>query len=317
MVGVDTTIVIPMRDERATIATMVEVLTTDKPLATRILLVDAGSTDGTVQIAQDLARTHDLVDVIEVGAVWPGRARNIGVAASSTQWVLLLDAGVDVGPELVGSLITARDRQPHARMIIGSYACLSTPRWRSAVIIATKPPRSECDGHRGRYDFMPCLIERNFFHELGGFHDWRAGEDLDFVRRALSKANTVICTSNAKITWEMAPTRSAMIRKWLTYSFHNARNGTSWHRPVLGYAALGLGLAAAAYPLVGWWALSAPLAPHLARTIVRYHRHCCGEDDEVQGGALVFSQALAASLLADIATLVGVLRWRVVRGIGR
>ena len=317
MVGVDTTIVIPLRDERATIATMVEVLTTDEPLATRILLVDAGSTDGTVQIAQDLARTHDLVDVIEVGAVWPGRARNIGVAASSTQWVLLLDAGVDVGPELVGSLITARDRQPHARMIIGSYACLSTPRWRSAVIIATKPPRSECDGHRGRYDFMPCLIERDFFCELGGFHDWRAGEDLDFVRRARSKANTVICTSNARIIWEMAPTRSAMIRKWLTYSFHNARNGTSWHRPVLGYAVLGLGLAAAAYPLVGWWALSALLVPHLARTIVRYHRHCCGEDDEVQGGALVFSQALAASLLADIATLVGVLRWRVVRGIGR
>ena len=317
MVGVDTTIVIPLRDERATIATMVEVLTTDEPLATRILLVDAGSTDGTVQIAQDLARTHDLVDVIEVGAVWPGRARNIGVAASSTQWVLLLDAGVDVGPELVGSLITARDRQPHARMIIGSYACLSTPRWRSAVIIATKPPRSECDGHRGRYDFMPCLIERDFFCELGGFHDWRAGEDLDFVRRARSKANTVICTSNARIIWEMAPTRSAMIRKWVTYSFHNARNGTSWHRPVLGYAVLGLGLAAAAYPLVGWWALSALLVPHLARTIVRYHRHCCGEDDEVQGGALVFSQALAASLLADIATLVGVLRWRVVRGIGR
>ena len=317
MVGVDTTIVIPLRDERATIATMVGVLTTDEPLATRILLVDAGSTDGTVQIAQDLARTHDLVDVIEVGAVWPGRARNIGVAASSTQWVLLLDAGVDVGPELVGSLITARDRQPHARMIIGSYACLSTPRWRSAVIIATKPPRSECDGHRGRYDFMPCLIERDFFCELGGFHDWRAGEDLDFVRRARSKANTVICTSNARIVWEMAPTRSAMIRKWLTYSFHNARNGTSWHRPVLGYAVLGLGLAAAAYPLVGWWALSALLVPHLARTIVRYHRHCCGEDDEVRGGALVFSQALAASLLADIATLVGVLRWRVVRGIGR
>ena len=108
-----------------------------------------------------------------------------------------------------------------------------------------------------------------------------------------------------------------MIRKWVTYSFHNARNGTSWHRPVLGYAVLGLGLTAAAYPLVGWWALSALLVPHLARTIVRYHRHCCGEDDEVRGGVLVFSQALAASLLADLATLVGVLRWRVVRGIGR
>jgi hypothetical protein len=90
MDGVDITIVIPIRDEEATIATIVEVLTTDRPLATSILLVDAGSTDGTVQIARGLARIHDLVDVIEVGAVWPGRARNIGVAASSTRWVFSL-----------------------------------------------------------------------------------------------------------------------------------------------------------------------------------------------------------------------------------
>ena len=70
----------------------------------------------------------------------------------------------------------------------------------------------------------------------------------------------MICTSNARIVWEMAPTRSAMIRKGLIYSFHNARNGTSWHRPVLGYSVvLGLGLAAAAYSLVGRWALSAAL----------------------------------------------------------
>ena len=281
----------PIRDEEATIATIVEVLTTDRPLATSILLVDAGSTDGTVQIARGLARIHDLVDVIEVGPVWPGRARNIGV--------------------------DARDRQPNARMIIGSYTCLSTPRWRSAVIIATKPPRSECDGRRGRYDFMPCLKERSFFRELGGFEDWRATEDLEFVRRARSRADAVICTPNARIIWEMAPTRSAMIRKWLNYSFHNAGTGTSWHRPVLGYAVLSLSLTVASYPLVGWWAVTAPLAPHLARTIVRYRRHCCGEDDEVRGGALVFLQALAVSLLADFATLLGFLRWRVARGAGR
>lgn len=127
----------------------------------------------------------------------------------------------------------------------------------------------------------------------------------------------MICTSNARIVWEMAPTRSAMIRKGLIYSFHNARNGTSWHRPVLGYSVLGLGLAAAAYSLVGRWALSAPLLSHLARTIARDRRHCCGKDDEVRGSAVTISRALAVSLFADFATLVGVARRRMVRGMGR
>jgi hypothetical protein len=127
----------------------------------------------------------------------------------------------------------------------------------------------------------------------------------------------VICTPNARIIWEMAPIRSAVIRKWLNYSFHNAGTGTSWYRPVLGYAVLCLSLAVVSYPLVHWWAVTAPLAPYLARTIVRYRRHYCGEHDEVRGGALVFIQALAVSLLADLATLLGVLRWRVAQGAGQ
>jgi len=310
MDDVDITIVIPMKDEVETIGAMVGKLASDEPLPTRVLLVDTGSTDGTVQIAQDLTRAHGLVELIEVGAAWPGRARNIGVEASSTRWVLLLDAGVDVGLDLVGSLVDARDGQPNARMIIGSYACLSYPRWRSGVIIATKPPRAECNGHRGRYDFMPCLIESDFFDELGGFRDWRAGEDLDFVRRACSIPGAVVCTPFATVVWEMARTRRAMVRKWMTYSFHNAENGTSWHRPVVWYNALGLLLAVVAIPVLGWWSLCVPILPHLVRTAVRYRRHCLSGDDEVAGGFLVFGQAIVASVLADVATVIGVVIWR-------
>ncbi len=127
----------------------------------------------------------------------------------------------------------------------------------------------------------------------------------------------MIFTSNARIVWEMAPTRSAMIRKGLIYSFHNARSGTSWHRRVLGYSVLGLGLASAGCSLVGRWALSAPLLSHLAGTIARDRRICCGDDDEVRGSSVTMFQALAVSLFADFVTLVGVLRWRVVRGVGR
>jgi glycosyltransferase involved in cell wall biosynthesis len=143
-------VVIPVRNEITTLPVLVAGLLNQTEPIDELVIVDGGSTDGTIGIERDLAGRHEIVHLVEAGDAWPGRARNLGVAATSTKWILLVDAGVEVDSNLVQNLGEALEQSPGARMIIGSYACLSTPRWRSAVIIVTKPPRSECDGHRGR-----------------------------------------------------------------------------------------------------------------------------------------------------------------------
>ena len=307
---VDISVVVPVRNEKKNLATIVETLVSDSPCPSRIVLVDAGSTDGTIRIERDLAGRHEVVCLIEAGGAWPGLARNLGVGATSTKWILFVDAGVEVDSGLVQNFIEAREKRPGIRMVIGSYSCMADTRWREAVIVATKPSRAECHGYRGRYDFMPCLIEREFFQELGGFRDWRAGEDLEFVSRATSEPEAVICSPGARVVWEMAPSRRAMAKKWVTYAFHNAENGTSWHRPVLLHNSLGAVLALLMFLGIGWWCVVAPILPHLLRTLVRYRRHCGNGDDEIEGGPLVFLQALVASVVVDAATLIGVMRWR-------
>ena len=307
---VDISVVVPVRNEEKNLSAIVETLVGALPCPTRIVLVDAGSTDGTIRIERDLASKHEVVCLVEVGDAWPGRARNLGVGATSTKWILFVDAGVEVDSDLVRSFVEAREQSPEARMIIGSFACMADTRWKEAVIVATKPARVECHGYRGRYDFIPCLIQREFFQELGGFRDWRAGEDLEFVGRAKSEPGAVICSPGARVVWEIAPSRRAMVKKWVTYAFHNAENGTSWHRPILLHNALGAVLALLMFPGIGWWCAVALILPHLLRTLVRYRRHCGDGDDEIEGGLLVFLQALVASAVVDIATLIGVMRWR-------
>ncbi len=143
-------VVIPVRNEVTTLPVLVAGLLNQTEPIDELVIVDGGSTDGTIGIERDLAGRHEIVHLVEAGDAWPGRARNLGVAATSTKWILLVDAGVEVDSNLVQNLGEALEQSPGARMTIGSYACLSTPRWRSTVIIVTKPPRSECDGHRGR-----------------------------------------------------------------------------------------------------------------------------------------------------------------------
>ena len=303
-------VVIPVRNEITTLPVLVAGLLNQTEPIDELVIVDGGSTDGTIRIERDLAGKHEVVCLVEAVHAWPGRARNLGVGATSTKWILFVDAGVEVDSDLVRSFVEAREQSPGVRMVIGSYSCMADTRWREAVIVATKPARVECHGYRGRYDFIPCLIEREFFQELGGFKDWRAGEELEFVGRARSEPGAVICCPGARVVWEIAPSRRAMVQKWVTYAFHNAQNGTSWHRPVLRHNALGAVLALLTFPGIGWWCVVAPILPHLLRTLVRYRRHCGDGDDEIQGGLLVFLQALVASVVVDVATLIGVMRWR-------
>ena len=94
---VDISVVVPVRNEKKNLAAIVEALVGDSPCPTRIVLVDAGSTDGTIRIEKDLAGRHEVVCLVEAGDAWPGRARNLGVGATSTKWILFVDAGVEVG----------------------------------------------------------------------------------------------------------------------------------------------------------------------------------------------------------------------------
>ena len=101
--GADISVVVPVRNEKKNLSAVIEALVRDSPCPARIVLGDGGSTDGTIGIERDLAGRHEIVHLVEAGDAWPGRARNLGVAATSTKWILLVDAGVEVDSNLVQS----------------------------------------------------------------------------------------------------------------------------------------------------------------------------------------------------------------------
>ncbi|MCS6986046.1 MAG: glycosyltransferase [Sphingomonadaceae bacterium] len=118
-------ILIPARDEVATIGLVVRAhLTADYPGACRLVVVDDHSTDGTAEAARraaDEARGGDRLDVIAappLPAGWSGKlwALEAGLAhlrraAPGARWLLLTDADVEVGPELLKRLVAAAEAQ--------------------------------------------------------------------------------------------------------------------------------------------------------------------------------------------------------------
>ena len=92
----DLTIVIPAKNEVAMLPRLLESLCRQDYAGmseTRVLVADAGSTDGTVEVAMGF---RDRLKVEVVAGGLPSVGRNVGARLATTKYVLFLDADVEL-----------------------------------------------------------------------------------------------------------------------------------------------------------------------------------------------------------------------------
>src|SRR5204863_3234846 len=83
----DVAVVVPVRDGAAFLRAALESALAQEPPPREIVVVDDGSTDDSVRIAEALA---PRVRVLRQDAAGAGAARNRGVAATSSAWIAFL-----------------------------------------------------------------------------------------------------------------------------------------------------------------------------------------------------------------------------------
>jgi hypothetical protein len=185
-------IIVPARDEEASLSACLESLVAQSGVAFEIILVDDHSTDHTA----DIARSFPTVKVItadELPANWGGKSNALwsGVRHAQWEWLLFTDADTI---HLPGSLARALDEAHEHGVVMLSYS----PRqevvgfWEQALmpvvfaeLAATYRPRDVCDPNspaaaaNGQY----LLITREAYEAVGG-HAAIAGSLLEDVELA-------------------------------------------------------------------------------------------------------------------------------------
>ncbi|MCA1815265.1 MAG: glycosyltransferase [Acidobacteria bacterium] len=260
-------LVVPVRDEEASLPTLLDSVRRQTRPPDEVILVDGGSTDRTVALARELSRGDARLRVVEAGEATPGRGRNVGVAAASHEWIAFTDAGIRLEPDWLARLAAEVERDPALDVVYGNYEPLPRTFFERCAAVAyvspkSRPPEAPC---RGRF-IASSLVRREVWRRAGGFPDLRAAEDLIFMERVAASGARTAWAPRATVWWQLQPTLWRTFRRFMLYSKHNVWAGRQryWHYGVARLYAAGLVFVSLALLHSPWW-LVAPALGLLAR----------------------------------------------------
>lgn len=114
--GQDVTVIVPAYQAEAYLAATLDTIARQIVQPHEVVIVDDGSTDRTVEVAEAFARSHRgcAVRVLREPHRGPGAARNAGVRAATTEWISFFDSDDLWEPAKIERVLEAIRQHPEA-----------------------------------------------------------------------------------------------------------------------------------------------------------------------------------------------------------
>ena len=233
-------VVVTVRDDREQLAELLAALAAQTRPPDEVVVVDGGSTDGTLELLSD-ARASGVLPLVVVDA--PGvniaAGRNIGIEAATQDRLALTDAGCRPQPEWLESIFNALAQSD---FVGGTYRVDARTPFEQCLAVALYPSPEEIGATSTMLTLSHRLFGRAFEVGLstgrsmgftraawaiaGGFsEDLYAGEDVNFSSTVVSSGLRVQLVPAAEVAWRPRMTWRANAIMYRTYARGDVRRG--------------------------------------------------------------------------------------------
>lgn len=294
-------LVIPVRDEAATMPMLFESIDKQTRPPDEVVIVDGGSVDDTVAVITKLANGRDDIRLVRTEGATPGKGRNLGIEAARNDWIALTDAGIKLADNWLERLA---EQAVDADFVFGNYTPITDSFFTRCAAFAYVPAQP-ADSIRGRF-IASSLVRREVWEKAGRFPDLRAAEDLMFIESAEKTGAKFAYAPKAMVYWQLRPDIPSTFAKFVLYSNKNVVAGRQWdwHYGILKQYVLVLLIILLAFVHSWWWLIALPLwlAARTAKRLLPF-RHEHGLVGLLNPFHFVFTSFLL--LMIDAATFIG------------
>jgi glycosyltransferase involved in cell wall biosynthesis len=309
-------VVVPVRNEAASIRTLLQALLSQTLPPKEIVITDGGSVDATIDIIGEFIKGGAPVRLFREENSLPGRSRNVGAKNSHSQWIAFTDAGTRSEPDWLASLAEKVGDGSAVDVVYGAYEPVVDSFFKECAAIAYVPPAFETDGGFVRpRSIVSALMRRKAWEDVGGFPEHlRSAEDLLFMDKIEQAGFRAVRAPRAIVYWNIQPGFASTFRRFSVYARNNVRAGLwrQWQAAIfrryaviilIALPAIILGVKWLIVPLLVWLGL---LFARAARAL-KQNRHAYPAGIFRQSLRLLLIVPIIATL--DAAAFAGTLRW--------
>ncbi|MBF0342962.1 MAG: glycosyltransferase [Nitrospirae bacterium] len=228
-------VVIPIKNEIDGLEELVQSLLSQTLQPDEVIFVDAGSTDGSVELLQSRYRDNPVVRLIQSAEALPGRGRNVGVMSTDADIIAQIDGGNLPDAKWL-ELLCAPIIRGEAEYSIGGLRFMPIPK----KILGIEIDLAQVYGA----SMFPTIMEKKYigggacvaykrdvWQMVGGFpEELRVAEDMLFVTKALRLNAKTTFVRNAWIYWQIGPTLADIVKRQIEYQKAKFRESESVFR---------------------------------------------------------------------------------------
>jgi len=212
-IKVGVAVVVPMLNEAASIQKLLAGLAAQTRRPEEIILCDAGSTDGSRELAETWWAKNAWhganMRILSKPGALPGAARNTGVSAAHSPWIAFIDGGIVPETNWIENLLGCAEALG-ARAVFGICDFSASDSQRAICALTY--------GYEATHPVLPAsLFHRELFQAIGPFReDLRSAEDILWIRSFTRLFGAMPVCREARVHYSIhfPRTLTAIFKKW-------------------------------------------------------------------------------------------------------
>jgi GT2 family glycosyltransferase len=233
-----------VKDEAGSIEPFLSGLLAQSRPPEEIVLVDGGSSDGTVAAIERAQESSPVpIRLIEAPGANISAGRNLAIAAASHELIAVTDAGTEPRPDWLEKLVAPLEGDAEAGVASGFFLPGGGDWRQRSLAIAITPQREEIEPDRFLPSSRSIAFRRSWWRQAGGYPEWLGHcEDLVFDLELRRAGARFVFVPDAIVVWDARPDLRSFARQYFNYARGDGHANLWPKRHALRYGAYAAGL---------------------------------------------------------------------------